>query len=131
MIRAAIVSTVDADNGFIRVTLPDQDDAVSGDLPVVTPAGWAVYNGLPQVGERVVCVFPTGKLREGFCVGAYWTAGKQPPGSDDQRGVWFEDGSFAYYDRTSGTLQIKAVSNVHIEGNLIVTGSLTRGGEEI
>ncbi|WP_317957247.1 hypothetical protein [Paenibacillus chitinolyticus] len=53
------------------------------------------------------------------------------PGNADQRGIWFNDGSYVYYDRSSGVLEVKAAGRVRIEGDLEVTGTLTRGGERL
>jgi phage baseplate assembly protein V len=131
VILAGKVSSADAETGFVRVAFADRNHAVSGPLPVLAAAGWAQGNALPEVGQNVLCVFPNGSLREGFCLGTYWSTGNAPPGDAGQYGVWFPDGSHVYYDRGPGQLRVKAASGVHIEGNLTVSGSITRGGEVI
>ncbi|MNP73522.1 hypothetical protein D3C76_1702470 [compost metagenome] len=78
----------------------------------------------------MLCAF-LGNGPAGFCLGAYYTDEDLPPGADQQRGVWFEDGSYAYYDRSIGKLVVKATGGVKIEGDLEVTGSIKRAGEVI
>lgn len=128
LIQAGIVSSVDAAAGTVRVTFPDQDDRVSDDLPVLTPGGWGSGNALPLSGESVLCAF-LGNGSAGFCLGSYYTDDETPPGTPQQRGVWFEDGSQVYYDRTLKQLVVKAAGGVKIEGDLEVTGSIKRAGE--
>ncbi|MGW9124573.1 phage baseplate assembly protein V [Paenibacillus chitinolyticus] len=132
VIRAGIVSSVQASEGTVRVTFPDRNHYVTAGLPVVSPmGGWARGNSLPAVGENVLCAFAGSGLQAGFCLGTFFTADKSPPGVPSQRGVWFEDGSSVYYDRQSGVLHVKPAGSVKIEGDLIVTGTLTRGGEAL
>lgn len=96
---------------------------------MLTTGGWARGNGMPEIGQSVVCAFPRTGLQEGFCLGSYWSVASPPPsGHDKQYGAWFPDGSYVYYDRTDGLLHIKAAGGVHIDGNLVVTGTITRGG---
>jgi len=128
LIRPGVVSSIDAAAGTVRVTFPDREDFVSGELPVLTTGGWARGNALPEVGESVLCLFLGNGLQAGFCLGSFFTVVDTPPGTSEQRGVWFEDGSYVYYDRSAGVLQVKASSGVRIEGDLIVTGSITRAG---
>lgn len=61
----------------------------------------------------------------GICLGSYYADDSQPSGTQDQRGVWFEDGSYVYYDRTAQKLNVKATGGVWIEGDLTVTGKLS------
>lgn len=129
MLRTGKVSSVHAETGSVRVSFADMDQAVSGELPVLCAAGWAKGNALPAVDETVLCVFPRGNLREGFCLGSFWRKGNPPPGDpDSQRGVWFPDGSHVYYDRGTNTLQIKAAGGVRIMGDLVVTGTISQSG---
>lgn len=130
MIKIGVVSVADAAVGSVRVTFPDRDDLVSAPLPVIAPGGWGRGIAVPEPGETVLCVFLDNGLSAGFCLGTYY-AEEELPGTDNQRGTWFEDGSYVYYDRTAKILQVKAAGGVRIEGNLTVTGSITRGGVSI
>lgn len=136
LLRIGTVSSVDTTAGMVRVTFPDRDDLVSDQLPVLTRGGWAMGNDLPAVGNRVLCCFLGSGLEAGFCLGSYFNDENTPPGNPEQRGVWFEDGSYVYYDKQAGKLVVKANSGVKIEGDLEVTGSITaasitRAGEPL
>lgn len=122
------VSTADPEAGTVRVAFADRDDMVSGPLPVVTPGGWARGNAIPGPGESVVCMFLDSGRSAGICLGTYYGQDDPPPGTTDQRGTWFEDGSYVYYDRDTRMLNVKAAGGVHIEGDLIVTGTVSSGG---
>ncbi|CQR58443.1 phage baseplate assembly protein V [Paenibacillus riograndensis] len=134
MILIGRVSTSDAVAGSVRVTFADRDDMVSGELPVITPGGWGRGNAIPLPGERVLCVFLDNGRSAGFCLGTYFAEDDPPSGTKDQRGVWFEDGSYVYYDRTAKRLNIKGTGGMKIEGDLTVTGIVsadvfnTKGG---
>lgn len=128
MIQVGKVSTADVETGVVRVTFPDRDDAVSSDLPVLASGGWARGNGMPAPGDMVLCVFLDNSQSAGFCLGSYYGKTDTAPGNSDQRGVWFEDGSYVYYDRSSNSLRVKAAGGVRIEGDLTVTGSVHEGG---
>lgn len=119
------VSTVNVAAGSVRVSFADRDDMVSGELPVLTPGGWGRGNAIPLPGERVLCVFLDNGRSAGFCLGTYFAEDDQPSGSKDQRGVWFEDGSYVYYDRTAKRLNVKGSGGVRIEGDLTVTGKVS------
>lgn len=131
MIKIGVVSTADQASGSVRVTFADRDDMVSAPLPVITAGGWGRGIALPDPGETVLCVFLDNGQSAGFCLGAYYAGDEHPPGNGNQRGIWFEDGSFVYYDRAAHMLQVKAARGVRVEGDLIVTGSITRGGVSI
>lgn len=130
LIKAGIVSSADTKSGTVRVTFPDDDDHVSDELPVLTPGGWGKGNAIPAPGESVLCAY-LGNGPAGFCLGSYYDDEDSPPGDDQKRGVWFEDGSYAYYDRALKKLVVKAAGGVKIEGDLEVTGSIKRAGELI
>lgn len=126
-VRIGTVSSVNVSNATARVAFFDQDDMVSSELPVIYPASSKdQFHWMPEAGSIVVCVF-SGK--DGFIAGTYYGRGENPPGSDC--GVWFEDGSHVFYDRTTGVLNVKAAGGVRIEGDLVVTGSITRAGESL
>ncbi|WP_310549927.1 phage baseplate assembly protein V [Paenibacillus glufosinatiresistens] len=122
MIRIGQVSAVNHAAGTVRVAFADRDDAVSADLPVVVPGGGAQGNPLPLPGQTVLCAFTAAGSSAGFCLGTYYGGGEKPPGTEEQRGVWFEDGSYVFYDRKQHSLNVKAAGAVNIEGDLTVTG---------
>jgi len=128
MIVIGQVSTADPDSGSVRVAFADRDGLVSAPLPVIAPGGWARGVDLPAPGETVLCVFLDGSRSAGFCLGTYYTEEDSPPGEPDQRGTWFEDGSYVYYDRLAGALKVRAASGVTIEGGVKISGNVTITG---
>nr|WP_145402955.1 hypothetical protein [Paenibacillus xylanexedens] len=137
LIKMGECSTVDFESGTITVTFPDREGVVSRSLPLVIPAGSGQWNGLPRPKDTVLCVMLGNGLSNGFCVGRVpdvW------PGTPGQEGVFFEDGSLVFYDTESATLHVNSVGaaviegvdtvtvkapTVRIEGNLMVTGTVT------
>ncbi|MRN51996.1 hypothetical protein [Paenibacillus monticola] len=67
--RTGIVSTVNETARTVRVTYPDNDDLVSGELPVIGPTmiGLEAVD-LPSVGEWVLVGCPNNGS-DGFCLG--------------------------------------------------------------
>ncbi|WP_375104051.1 hypothetical protein ACDZ28_03985 [Paenibacillus sp. RS8] len=69
MIRTGIVSTVDTAARTIRVTYPDKDDLVSGELPVIGPSMIGLTPvDLPAVGQTVLVGYPDNGT-DGYCLG--------------------------------------------------------------
>lgn len=141
MVRVGTVSDRNPNSCSVRVVFSDQDDLVSDWLPVVLPQALNTRDfSLPDIDETVVCVFLGSGIEAGFCLGAIYTDAN-PVGNEEQRGVWFPDGSYVVFDRETGTLTVAANGgviitapstringDVRITGNLIVEGSITRGG---
>lgn len=128
MILIGQVSTADPSSCSVRVTFPERDNLVSAPLPVIMPGGWGHGNTVPQPGETVLCVFLKNSYSAGFCLGTYYGSKETAPGNMNQHGVWFEDGSFVYYDRSARQLVIKASGGMKIEGDLTVTGNVVSSG---
>jgi phage baseplate assembly protein V len=146
MIRVGVVSDRDPVRCAVRVIFPDQDEMVSGWLPlVVLQARETKEFALPDIDETVVCIFLGSGIEKGYCIGAIYTSDREPPTSNgDERGVWFPDGSHVVFDRAAGMLVVNAMGNVSvtapsttitgnvtINGSLDVSGSITRGGEPV
>lgn len=120
LVRVGIVSSVDPAKATVRVTFPDNDNLVSGELRILNRGG--VKNRdywLPDVDDEVVCIFPTNDANycDGFIVGALFNE-KSPPNasSQDVFRLDFGDGSFVQFDRSSGALEINCKGNVTIKG---------------
>ncbi|MEC0269053.1 phage baseplate assembly protein V [Paenibacillus anseongense] len=130
MIRAGNVSSVNPQNGTVRVAFPDNSNLLSGELPVIiSKSKWAKTAAMPSVGDPVLCLFLSNGIQNGFCLGSFYNdLETPPPESDSKRGVFFEDGSYAFYDRQTGSMHIKATNGLIIEGNVTVNGTLTYGG---
>lgn len=127
MVKIGECSTVDFDSGTITATFPDRQDKVSRDIPVIITGGAGTVNGMPQPGDTVVCLMLGNGKSNGVCLGIIPDV---VPGTTDQQGVYFEDGSYVYYDRAQQKLMVKAASGVHIEGDLTVTGRVAAANIE-
>lgn len=120
-VSIGVVSSVDNDIGMVRVTFPDKDDMVSPPLPLLTVGtGWALRNPMPEPGDNVLCVFRGTQLADGICLGTLYDGSYDMPADPSiEQGVYFEDGSAAYFDRTSGSIVISAVGNVQIQAKSV------------
>jgi phage baseplate assembly protein gpV len=131
--RIGVCDTTDPELGTITVVFEDRDDLKSWTLPIVTTGGWGRSNSMPEPGQEVACLFLEAGNSDGVCIGVLDE--EDPPGTPNQRGIWFDDGSYAYYDRSIQKLVVKPAGgivldgDVTISGNLTVDGSITRGGE--
>jgi phage baseplate assembly protein gpV len=129
IVRVGTVSSTDYSAGTVRVIFADLDDRVSDHLPVLIPGGIGKINPMPAAGDSVVCLFLGSSQEAGYCIGTFYD--ESAPGTANECGVYFEDGSYVYYNKADQSLNIKAAGNVKIEGDLIVSGSITRAGELI
>jgi len=147
MIRAGLVSAVDADTARVRVTFPDRQGVVSGWLPVLqwlTGASAQSY-ALPDPGEYVGCLFFGTGLEAGFCMRGFYTADNPPPVSGNVVYLQFGSDAVIIYHKdtkemhiaTGGKVTIAAAAgveitaNVTITGNATITGTLTAAGVDM
>jgi len=110
-IRIGIVSRVNYENGSVRVTYPDKDNAVSGELPCFSHC----YE-MPQVGEMVVVVYLSNGKSEGFAVGKYFNPSNLPV--EFGKGIIYKPlgkKGFFKYDEENDTLTIQA-GKIILEG---------------
>lgn len=131
LIRIGKVSSVDPTTGTARVVFEDTDESVSFDLPILFPQTMAAkHYGMPSIDENVICLFLGNGVQTGICLGSFYSIVDKPPVTDENKqGVWFENGSYVEYDRSSGTLTIKATGGVVIEGDVMVKGTIQSTGE--
>lgn len=123
-VSIGVVSSVETDTGMVRVTFPDQDDMVSPPLPLLCiGSGSALRNAMPEPGDNVICVFRGTQLADGVCLGTLYDGSYDMPADpDDEHGIYFEDGSAAYFDRATGSIVVDAVGDVQIIGkNVSIT----------
>ena len=109
-------------NGTVRVTFPDKDDLVSGELPVVMIGshGTKEYH-IPEVGTQVLCCFlpnPSGRgMNDGFVLGGFYSTEDPPEESDPKvRCIKLPDGSYIRFDGAGNV-------HIHATGNLTLTGA--------
>lgn len=100
-IRVGEVSSIDPAKHTARVAFPDDDGAVSYDLPVLCRNSLENSDfAMPDVGEDVLCVFLPGGAEDGFILGSFYAGEVTPPTVlPDQRMVIFQDGTIIRYDR--------------------------------
>lgn len=112
IIRLGIVSSVNYENGCIRVTYPDKDNAVSGELPC-----FSFCYEMPEVGEKVVVFYLSNGKSEGFAIGKYFNPSNMPV--EFGKGIIYKPlgkTGFLKYDEEQDTLTIK-VGKIVFEGD--------------
>ena len=75
-IRIGKVSSVDYNNGMIKVTYPDLDNSVTDSLPYLT------FNDeykMPKVGTSVLVAHLSNGSAAGVIIGTYWNKSNNPP----------------------------------------------------
>ena len=138
IIRVGNVDSINPENGTVRVRFPDRDDKVSGELKVIfSKTHMDKEYHIPDIDEAVVCVFLPNQQEEGFVLGAYYNEiDTMPAGANEDTKIWsFSDGGKIEYNRSSGELNIIAVSSVNItaptinlNGDVNVSGNLVTSG---
>lgn len=132
--RVGQVVRVNAAEHTAVVRLPDADDMITKELPVLVRFAQdnQAYH-LPDEGEQVLCLFLPNGLEEGFVLAGFYSAICPPPINNRQR--WyrkFPDGTELYYDRAEhhlraqvkGSARIKAEDGLEIEAGTLVKGDL-------
>jgi len=117
LIRIGKVSSIDAAKGTVRVTLEDQQDIVSNDLPMM-----AFEYYMPKVNDLVLCLFLGNGISQGFCLGRYFNEIDRPPVTNEK--IYcrdFGDGTSIQYNKESKELAITTVGDL----KLTVGGDLT------
>lgn len=123
LIRIGRISSVNADNGMVKVTYPDLDDAVTAEIPLFSFTG--EYK-MPAVGAEVVVLHLSSGETLGIALGTYWNDDNRPPVSSGFRKELGGETGEAYLQYDDGILTIKA-DTVRITGELAVDGSISAG----
>lgn len=124
VIRCGYVSAVDPDKGYVQMTYPDLDDAVSDWLPMMTNGN--EYR-MPKIGQQMVALHLPNGQDSGFVLGGYWSDDDKPESTGE--GVFRKDlGEGCYLECKDGTLTIHA-STIKIEAdNISIDGSTVNIG---
>ena len=141
IIRVGNVDSINPENGTVRVRFPDRGDKVSGELKVIfSKTNKDKEYHIPDIDEAVVCIFLPNQQEDGFVLGAFYNdVDTIPEGANENTKIWsFSDGGKIEYNRSSGELNIIAVSavnitaptislngDVNISGNLVTSGTTT------
>jgi phage baseplate assembly protein V len=123
LIRVGTVSSIAPGQATARVLFEDRDDLVSYDLPILQRnTGQTRDYYMPDVGEKVACLFLGTGTEAGLIVGGLYDE-QNPPGqtNPDIREVSFSDGTIVRYNRGSSELDIDAVGDVHIKSAVRIT----------
>ncbi len=115
-IRIGKVSSVDYENGMMKITYPDKDDSVTMDFATLN------YNDeyrMPKVGAQVAVAHLSNGSSRGVVLGEVWNRGNLPKEfgknlfrKDFSQG---KDAAYIRYDDSSGEYLIK-VANLHLNG---------------
>lgn len=106
-IRIGKVSSIDYENGMIKVTYPNLDNAVTDDLPVLS------FNDeykMPEIGKEVLVLHLSNGTAAGVVLGTYWNCRNSPEESGN--GLYRKEfGSYhgeAFEKYVGGVLEINA-----------------------
>lgn len=125
LIRVGVVSSVNENNGTVRVVFDDKDNLVSDELPLLS----LEYN-IPQVKDQVLCLFLPNGLQQGFCLGKFYSDLNIP--SIKNANIYykeFDDGTSIKYDKTAKQLTISSPNTIIINGNVQVNGDINAVGK--
>lgn len=120
LIRVGKVSSINYQNGTVRVTFPDKDNIVTDELPYLS----FEYN-MPSINDTVLCVFLGNGIARGFCLGQFYNNNNPPVQPGEQyfyKNIY--DEAYFRYDKSSKTLTFCA-KNIVLDGETTVTGNLT------
>jgi phage baseplate assembly protein gpV len=126
MVRVGTVSSINYKAGMVSVVFEDKDDMVTDDLPMLS-----YEYEMPEVGDKVICLFFGNSISTGICLGRYFFDGNKPV--EHGKNIYFKhflkrrENTFMRYDSNTDTITFK-VSNLVIDGNLTVTGNVQVNG---
>lgn len=103
--RVGKVSSINYENGTIRVTYPAMDNAVTEEFPVINMGGEYF---MPAIGDRVLVLHLSNGAATGFVLGKFWDADNKPAehGADIFRKEMAKKAGEAYL-RYNGTTELK------------------------
>lgn len=117
VIRAGIVTETNPHDGTVRVVFEDGDRFKSAPLPVLVAKAYqdkALW--LPDVGERVLCLFLPYGREQGFVLGAFYSGERKPSvASQDTCRLDFKDGTWLEYDRAAHVLSGHVAGSVSLD----------------
>ncbi len=131
LIRIGTVSSINYQEGKLRVCFEDQDNIITDELPMLS-----FEYEMPKIGEPVLCLFLGSGITKGFVLGRYFYD-SDPPVEYGQ-GIYFkrlleDKDATIKYDQSTKTYILTAGNiifngDVQINGTLSVTGDTTIGG---
>ena len=143
--REGMVTSVDLKAGTARVQFAAELE--TGDLPWLAPRmGNTRLWAPPSVGEQVLVICPEADGARGIIIGSLASDTRPNPADHEGLHIAFEDGAIIAYDAKShyltaslpggSTIDVKADTiflhgNVHVDGDIDVTGKITAGDDVI
>lgn len=143
IVRVGRIASVDRDAALCRVALgdPDSDDGEveTDDIPWGGfRAGRMTVWSPPTVGEQILLIAPGGDIGQAVAVPGLYSTDFPAPGNGAREFMRFDDGAEFGYDPDTGaaditlpdggTLTIKAVGGVSIEGDVAIKGNVAVEG---
>lgn len=147
-VRIGKVSKINYKTGMIRVTYPDLDDSVTAEFPVFS---FTDEYKMPKIGQEVLVLHLSNGESAGILLGKYWNKKNLPPDYGQGKNVFnkeideeygkvyinYKDKTLTVYSETGdininvigGAMNIKAVNDVNIIGNLTISGDAIIGGK--
>ncbi|MCW7552594.1 phage baseplate assembly protein V [Endozoicomonas gorgoniicola] len=134
LVRPGRVQAVRYDPPAVRVEI---GDLVTAWLPpLVARAGNNRSWDMPEVGEQVVVLSPSGNFAQGWVLPAGYTASNPAPSVDPDKKIYtFPDGAWLEYDRKrhhlkavlpdGATTELKSTGGIEFTGDLRVNGNIT------
>jgi phage baseplate assembly protein V len=124
LIRIGTVSSVNEENGTVRVLFEDKDNMVSDELPLLS-----YEYDMPDIKDQVLCIFLPNGIEKGFCLGSFYSSVNQP--SIRNKNVYykkFDDGTSIQYNKSTKELTINSEHPININGAVKVNGNINATG---
>lgn len=122
-IRIGYVSAIQREKGMVAVAYPDEEDATTDFLPILS-SGREFFP--PEVNDMVVVVYT--EISQAVVLGTYWNRDNLPPAVNGMQKN-FGDNAYVRYDAGENTLTVHAPKIV-IEcqnGNLVINDTIKGG----
>jgi len=125
--RIGLVSSVNYEAGTVRVTYPDRDDSVTGEIPLLSPIADEYF--MPKVDDQVLVCHLSNGTEYGVVLGRPWDEEHKPAESGE--GLYRKDfdreagKAYLRYDANSGELKIKAKKIVFEGDESVATNTKT------
>lgn len=119
LIRVGKISSINYDNGTVRVVFPDKDNIVTDELPYLS---FEYY--MPYIGDTVLCLFLGNGISRGFCLGKFYNNNNAPrcPGEGIYYKHFFDKG-YIKYNKKEKLLTIYGDIKVIVEAKKIFLGA--------
>lgn len=101
LIRIGKISSINVQQGLVRVTYPDLDNAVTLEIPLFNMNG--EYK-MPKIGSNCLVVHLSNGQAAGICLGGYWSEEDVPPETGEN--VFRKDMAGGYLADRDGAVEL-------------------------